>query len=195
MLKSRNWGRERALATIFFARTMRDIWRCAIRCRTVLRAAGVLAFVFTSACGNDATAAFDRPKLPRFESFKSDKINMREGPSRKHRVKWVYHHKGLPVEVLTEYDVWRRVRDYTGEIGWVHVAILSRDRTAVISGKDLTPVRRRADSASAVIGRAQPGAIGHIESCDPFACELNFGKVEGWVDRTRLWGVYADEHF
>lgn len=153
----------------------------------VLAAAALLA-------GADAEAE-DAPKLPRFESFKSDDVNMREGPSTGHAVKWVYHRKGLPVEVLAEFEVWRRVRDSDGEIGWVHVAMLSRERMALIRGRGNAILRRREDSTSAIVAEAAPGAIGRIESCGPIACELKFGKVEGWVDRARLWGVYADEHF
>jgi SH3-like domain-containing protein len=97
--------------------------------------------------------------------------------------------------VIAEYDVWRRVRDPDGEVGWIHVAMLSRDRTALVRGTGLAPVRRREDSTSPVVAEAQIGAIGQIESCGPIACELKFDKAEGWVDRSRLWGVDADEHF
>ncbi|MGY9106763.1 MAG: SH3 domain-containing protein, partial [Alphaproteobacteria bacterium] len=61
---------------------------------------------------------------PRFVSLRSDLVNMREGPSTEHSVKWVYHREGLPMQVLAEYDVWRRVRDQDGEIGWIHVSLL-----------------------------------------------------------------------
>ena len=138
--------------------------------------------------------AADAPPLPRFESLKATDVFMREGPSTEHAVRWVYHRKGLPVEVIAEFEVWRRVRDMDGEVGWVHVAMLSRDRTAVIIGRVAAPVRRREDGPAPVIAQAQPGAIGKLESCGPIACQLNFGAAEGWVDRDRLWGVRADEH-
>ena len=141
-----------------------------------------------------AARAGETPVLPRYESLKEETVYMREGPSTEHRVKWVYHRKGLPVEVLAEYEVWRRVRDADGEIGWVHVAMLARERTALIRGSANAPVRKREDSTAAVVAEAQPGAIGRIESCGPIACELKFDAVEGWVDRSLLWGIYADEH-
>ena len=77
-------------------------------------------------CAGSVRAASDEA-FPRFESLRSDKVYMREGPSLQHPVKWVYRWKGLPVEVLGAYDVWRRVRDKDGIVGWIHVAMLSTD--------------------------------------------------------------------
>jgi SH3-like domain-containing protein len=120
---------------------------------------------------------------------------MREGPSPQHKVKWVYHRRGLPVEVLQSYDVWRRVRDHDGETGWMHVAVLSGDRTAMIQGAGMAMVRRGGTDAAPVVGQAQPGAIGSLRGCAPLACELDFGEVTGWVEKSRLWGIYGNERF
>jgi SH3-like domain-containing protein len=141
-----------------------------------------------------AGAADDAAKPPYFESIKSDPVYMREGPSNEHKVKWVYHRKGLPVEVLAEYDVWRRVRDHDGEIGWMHVAMLSRERTAVVQGDGTVAVRRDKEASAPIVAQAQPGAIGRVKNCTPEACELNFSGVDGWIARSSLWGLYDDEH-
>ena len=37
--------------------------------------------------------------LPRFASLKTDRVNLREGPSKDHATKWVYERAGLPVEI------------------------------------------------------------------------------------------------
>ena len=71
---------------------------------------------------------------PYFVSVKTDEAYMREGPSDMHRVKWIYRRKGLPLEVIASFDVWRRVRDMDGEIGWIHMALLSRERTVAMNG-------------------------------------------------------------
>jgi SH3-like domain-containing protein len=132
---------------------------------------------------------------PYFLSMKDDKVFMREGPSDKHRIKWVYHRKGLPVEVLSAFEVWRRVRDMDGEIGWIHVALLSRDRTAVVVGTGDVSIRRNADADSAIVAEAQPGAIGQLEDCAEAACQVKFETAEGWIDRARLWGVHAGKNY
>jgi len=131
---------------------------------------------------------------PYFASLKSGEVYMREGPSANNKVKWVYRRKGLPVEVLASFEVWRRVRTMDGEIGWVHVALLSRDRTvAVASGQDAA-VRGR-DGASAVVAEAKAGAIGRLMGCSKLACQVKFDTVTGWVDRGQLWGIRDGEQF
>ena len=132
---------------------------------------------------------------PRFVSLSSDLVNMREGPSTEHGIKWVYHREGLPMQVLAEYDVWRRVRDMDGEVGWIHVSLLSNERMGVIVGNDYARVRAGRDLDASVIAEVEPGVVGRVESCGPISCRLNFSGIEGWVDRARFWGVYADEHF
>jgi len=134
-------------------------------------------------------------KLPYFASMKGETTNMREGPATDSRVKWVYHRKGLPVEVIATFEVWRRVRDMDGEIGWIHAALLSRERMAVVKGKAEAAVRNRADAKSDVLAEAMPGAVGQLEHCAAAACEVKFDGAKGWIDRSRLWGVHGGEQF
>jgi SH3-like domain-containing protein len=138
-----------------------------------------------SASGAENAAPF----IPYFASLKSDETNMREGPNEKSRVRWIYHRKGLPVEVLATFDVWRRVKDMDGEIGWIHVALLSRDRTAMIAAGADAQVRSSAEAGSDIVAEAKPGAIGKLVDCGPSACEVRFDEASGWIDRDRLWGV------
>src|SRR5579863_3510331 len=137
--------------------------------------------------------AADSPRY--FASIKSDKIFMRVGPGDQYDVKWVYHRKGLPVEVLGTYDAWRRVRDMDGEIGWIHTALLSRERTAVVTGQGTAPVLRDAEANSRVIAEAKPGTVGRLRHCEAISCEVKFEGAEGWVSRSRLWGLRGGEQF
>ena len=135
------------------------------------------------------------PPRPYFVSIKVDKAYMREGPSDSNRIKWVYQRKGLPLEVLASFEVWRRVKDMDGEIGWIHTALLSRDRTAIVVGTADSPVRRRADANSDVIAEAKPGAIGRLMGCVKLACEVKFEAAQGWIERARLWGVHDGDEY
>ncbi|MEO1162048.1 MAG: SH3 domain-containing protein, partial [Pseudomonadota bacterium] len=58
--------------------------------------------------------------LPRFVSLKSERVNVRRGPSNEHGVAWVFTRKSLPVEIIAEFDHWRRIRDSEGAEGWVY---------------------------------------------------------------------------
>jgi SH3-like domain-containing protein len=130
---------------------------------------------------------------PRFVSLRSDLVNMREGPSTEHSVKWVYHREGLPMQVLAEYDVWRRVRDQDGEIGWIHVSLLANERGAVVVGSGHAAVRADESMDASIIAQVEPGVVGRVVSCGANSCRLDFSELEGWIERTRIWGVYADE--
>jgi SH3-like domain-containing protein len=132
---------------------------------------------------------------PYFVSIKDNRAFMREGPGENYRIKWVYHRKNLPVEVTAAFEGWRRVKDMDGEIGWIHQALLSRERTALIVGKNDVMVRRRADSSSEVVAEAEPGAVGYLIACNESACEVRFDEGRGWIERTRLWGVFPGEQF
>jgi len=159
------------------------------------RAVAAILFAGTMLVVGPSRAADSDEHFPRFASFKSGETYMREGPSKETRVKWIYHRKGLPVEVLAKYDVWRRVRDSDGEIGWVHVAMLSGDRMALVVGPDNAVARQEERYGTPVAAEVQPGAIGELKSCGRLACKIAFGDVEGWIDRSRLYGVYVNETF
>ncbi len=63
--------------------------------------------------------------LPRYVSLKTDRVNLREGPSKDHRTLWVFQRAGLPVEIIAEFETWRRIRDSEGTEGWVLHSLLS----------------------------------------------------------------------
>ncbi|MBW8284190.1 MAG: SH3 domain-containing protein [Rhizobium sp.] len=69
--------------------------------------------------------------LPRFVSLKAKRVNLRIGPSTDYAVSWLYLKSGLPVEIIQEYENWRRIRDADGTEGWVSQTLLSGERTAV----------------------------------------------------------------
>ena len=74
--------------------------------------------------------------IPRFVSLKAKAVNLRVGPGKKYAIEWHYKKRGLPVEVIQEFDRWRRVRDADGATGWVLHSLLSAKRTAVIAPWD-----------------------------------------------------------
>ena len=57
--------------------------------------------------------------LPRFASLKADEVNVRAGPATRYPVDWVFKRKGMPVEIVAEFENWRKIRDWQGTSGWV----------------------------------------------------------------------------
>ena len=94
--------------------------------------------------------------VPRYVSLKSDRVNVRAGPTKDHDVAWVFTRAGLPVEITAEFENWRRIRDWEGSEGWVYHSLLSGRRTAVVTLKakdELVPLSDRPDQAA----RSPPG--------------------------------------
>src|SRR4030095_12903685 len=58
--------------------------------------------------------------IPRFASLRSDEVNVRTGPGTRYPVDWVFKRKGMPVEIVAEYENWRKIRDWKGARGWGH---------------------------------------------------------------------------
>src|SRR4026209_512491 len=66
--------------------------------------------------------------LPRFASLRSDEVNVRTGPGPRYPIDWVFKRKAMPVEIVAEYENWRKIRDWQGASGWVHQSLLSGQR-------------------------------------------------------------------
>ena len=135
--------------------------------------------------------------VPRFVSLKSDKVNVRAGPTKDHDVAWVYNRSALPVEVTAEFENWRRIRDWEGAEGWVYHSLLSGKRTALVApskNKDeLLPLRYTPDTTSAVMAQLQHGVLATVKRCQNGWCRLTGEGFDGWIEQARLWGVYPGE--
>jgi len=136
-------------------------------------------------------------RVPRFVSLKSDKVNVRRGPSTDQAIVWVFARAGLPVEIIAESDNWRRVRDSEGADGWVFHSLLSGRRTVLISpwskGKESVTMHDGRSKSSSAVAQLQSGVIGNVVSCDGQWCELTVDDYDGYVEQDKLWGVYRGE--
>jgi SH3-like domain-containing protein len=160
----------------------------------------LLAGVDVGAAGNSAAAAASsqtRLPVPRFVSLKSDKVNVRRGPSTDQAIVWVFSRAGLPVEIIAESDNWRRVRDSEGADGWVWHSLLSGRRTVLIAPwtkqAESVPLLSRKSTGASTIAELQPSVLGNVLSCDGEWCELSIDSYSGFVQQDKLWGVYRGE--
>lgn len=130
--------------------------------------------------------------LPRFVSLKGREGNARRGPGLDHRIDWVFRHPGLPLKITAEYSNWRRVEDVEGMGGWVHYALLSGQRTVIVTAPE-TALRQAPRPEAPVVARAEADAILALDSCVIDWCRLTAQGVRGWVPRSDFWGVLPDE--
>lgn len=131
--------------------------------------------------------------LPRFASLGSGEINVRSGPGPQYPIAWKYVRAGLPVEIVAEFEYWRRIRDIDGTVGWVHKSLLSGKRTAVVAGNDPAVLRAEADEAARAVARLEPGVVVRLARCGGPWCKVEVQSFSGWLPRSALWGVYAAE--
>ena len=136
-------------------------------------------------------------RLPRFASLRFDKTNVREGPSKTHRTAWIFQRAGLPVEIIGEFDTWRRIRDSEGAEGWVLASLLSGRRTALVA-----PWRKADEAlvfaklgAPQVAAKLQSGVVANVKTCQAGWCRVFGEGFDGVIKQGDLWGVYPDESF
>jgi SH3-like domain-containing protein len=148
-----------------------------------------------AADGTSAGTASGLP-VPRFVSLKSDRVNLREGPSKDHRTSWVFQRAGLPVEITAEFETWRRIRDSDGAEGWVLHSLLSGRRTGLVAPwwkQGPLALYNRANLKGDVVAQLQPGVLGTLKSCDGQWCRVVGRGFDGWMPQNKLWGVYPNE--
>lgn len=133
--------------------------------------------------------------VPRFVSLAADKVNARTGPGSRYPIAWQYQRRNLPVEVVAEYEYWRRVRDHDGTEAWVHKNLTSGKRYALVDGI-VRPLLAKADPAAEVLLTAEPGVQVRLRRCPDRAwCQVEIAGEKGWMERRHLWGLYPHEVF
>lgn len=136
--------------------------------------------------GNQTPSGFD---VPRFVSLKFGKVNARTGPSRNHPIAYQYQRRGLPLIVVAETEMWRKVRDIYGDEAWVRKPALSGERYAVLSAD--SRLYSKADSNGRTVARVERGALVHLEDCpsEAFCRVRTQSGVKGFAPKTVLWGA------
>ena len=117
--------------------------------------------------------------LPRFVTLRAAKANLRTGPGIRYPIEWVYARRGLPLEVIDEFETWRRVRDWQGSVGWVHQSMLSGRRGAMILGEQRL-LRRAPKDGAAGVARVEVGVVARLRRCPGRRCRIQVQGFEGW---------------
>ena len=153
---------------------------------------------YSNAVENDAYRASGL-KIPRFVSIAKNEANVRSGPGTQYPVKWIITKKLIPVEVILEFDNWRKIRDFDGQEGWVFHTLLSGKRSAIVATQNeifaLKDPKGNPEQPKAkdIVMRLQPRAAVNIMSCHDIWCRINAKGYSGWIKRKSLWGVYETE--
>ncbi len=116
---------------------------------------------------------------------------MRTGPSTEFPVKWIYKRQNLPLKVVAIREDWRKVEDPDGDQGWMHVRLLSPNRTALVTGSGVAALRETPDATARIAWRVEPGVTGRIDECGKGWCRFDNAGRAGYIDANRIWGEEA----
>ena len=139
--------------------------------------------------------------IPRFVSLKSDRVNLRSGPSTEYPASWVYRRAGLPLEVIKEFESWRQVRDADNVTGWVLQSFLSGRRTALVlpwevkadAAAPQVALRSSEGESARAVALIEAGVIANVHRCDSRWCLVSVESYRGFIEQKKLWGVYPGE--
>lgn len=159
--------------------------------RRRLSVAFMALLMVSLACGAPLAQTNNKKEFPRYASVKKGEVNVRSGPGNQYPILWVYQRPGYPVQLLTRYDNYFKVRDAEGEEGWVYIGMVSAKKTGLVGGKHPVALYRDNDPTSNVVARLAPGVVVTLKDapCPGPYCEVETESVEGWVVKSALMMV------
>lgn len=177
----------------------------------LIKTYSILILIFFSSRGI-ASVEVDDKFVTYFSSIKASEVNVRKGPNTRYPIDWVYKKKGEPVEVVAKFEHWYRIRDVSGDEGWVKSVMLSkRKRTGIVnvsfpSAKNAKSVKKedkklyaelyyKADNRTRILAKIESSKRVDIIQCKREYCKLQVKELTGWIEKKYLWGVYLNEEF
>jgi SH3-like domain-containing protein len=144
-----------------------------------------------AASGKGPVTGFD---MPRFVSVRVNEANLRAGPGKYFPIRTVLTRRGMPVQVIDEFKLWRKVSLYDGVEGWLHQSLITGRRFFLIVDATVEMLEEP-EASAAVVARLEPGALAGLMECSGDWCALSVSGAEGWVPRASGWGALAGEDF
>ena len=163
-------------------------------------AAMALVALALAGCGGQAAEGRDCPAaqrahsvsgfcVPRYVSLKRGDVNGRRGPGKDYPSVWIYHLRGLPVQVVAETSEWRRICDPDGGAVWVNRAMIDGRRMVMARGPASLPLIASPKAGGKITGILNPRALAALQACRSGWCRVNAAGVVGWAPAEGFWGV------
>ena len=122
-----------------------------------------------------------------FLTLKKNEVNLRQGPSFEYPIKLIYNKKYLPLIILDKSGPWRKIKDFENNTGWIHVALLSKKKSA-INIKNNSILYKKPTIYSKPIAKLEAGRLVLIKKCKVKWCKIASGGFSGWINKNYLWG-------
>jgi SH3-like domain-containing protein len=138
----------------------------------------------------DALAVQKINEVNYFASLRANETNVRAGPGQNYPIKFTYKLKGIPMQVISEYDNWNEIKDYEGQSGWVMQSLLTKKRTLMIrTTNDFVNLYKKNNEKSRVLYRLENNVIGNYLKCVEGWCAMEVADKKGWVKADEVFGV------
>lgn len=115
--------------------------------------------------------------------------NLRDGPSVRHEILYELG-RDYPLKVLGQRGAWLQVRDFEGDVGWLHRKLIRRTPTLIVK-HDSANLRSGPGTRYRVVARLDYGEVmQRIERRGRWVkIRLPDRRgLTGWVARSLLWG-------
>ena len=131
---------------------------------------------------------FSNAESEYYLTLRSDKVNLRQGPSMEHPIKLVYKKKLLPVLIIDKSYNFRKILDHENNSGWIHISQLSK-RKAGINIRENALVFNSPTLYSKPIVRLEKGKLCIVKKCKDNWCKISLEGYQGWIEKNNLWGL------
>lgn len=144
-------------------------------------------FVFNGMFLTNACA--DNVQNYTFWALKSSKICMRAGPGTIYPITWIYTRKNLPLQHLAQFELWIKVRDADGTIGWIRKSLLMQRHHALMQQNQTLHTHPNASSVKAYLKKGVIVAILKHQQNWTFVRVLDDPqRMTGWIKNNQnIW--------
>jgi SH3-like domain-containing protein len=116
-----------------------------------------------------------------------DRANVRSGPGTDREILWSVG-KYYPVDIIKTSGQWHQIRDFEGDMGWIHGSLLKKIPSVIVTGETVN-VREGPKTSFKVLFQAEKGVsfklLGDKEGW--LKVQHADGDV-GWVHKSLAWG-------
>ncbi|MBW2171386.1 MAG: SH3 domain-containing protein [Deltaproteobacteria bacterium] len=116
-----------------------------------------------------------------------DKGNVRSGPGKNYEVLWSVG-KYFPVDIVKTSGDWRKIRDYEGDVGWIHHSLLKEIPAVIVKGS-LVNIREGPGTDAKVLFQAESGvSFKVVEKKGKWLRVKHADGDTGWIHDSLIWG-------
>jgi SH3-like domain-containing protein len=121
-----------------------------------------------------------------YVSVKKDAVNIRSGPSTKHKILWEVF-QNFPLKVLKQEGKWIYVEDYEEDRGWIYETLVT-DKKMVIIKVDTANMRSGPGTDNPVVATVKKGVVFEpLEMNDDWVKLRYKDEITGWMHNSLLW--------